>query len=81
MILRIDYRGALLIALALMLSSCEKKAQQINFVIAIDTSIRTVKWDSLLAHDKTHFENDSIASAFGAEMKLGPRYHIAHNRD
>ena len=35
-----------------------------NAQIHLDTSIRTVKWDSLLAHDSEHFEFDSEASDF-----------------
>ncbi len=72
MTVRFILGAAILLELAFFLPSCTKKPQQATLVTSLDTSIRKVNWDSLLAHDKVHFEYDSIASEFRATYRVVP---------
>jgi hypothetical protein len=70
---------AILLAFAFLLPSCTKKIQQSSLVAIIDTSIQSVNWDSLLAHDTIHFEYDSLNT--DTLYQLGPRYELVQGSD
>ncbi len=74
-------RFIFLLALPILLPSCVKREQQSSLVSAIDTSIRNVKWDSLLAHDNVHFEYDSIASIVDTIGTVIPSYRLVLDRE
>ncbi len=69
----------ILIVFSFLLPSCAKKPQATSMGTQIDTSIRSVNWDSLLAHNRVHFEFDSLNT--DTIYQLGPRYNLIQASD